>query len=397
MRIADQVKAGSEFESLLAETLKKSGRRVRLPSGPDSGWDLIIDGGAKRYVVNMKISSEGRSDRLIPLLSQAILEVQAAAHRISEHAIPVAVVAAKRIPASVAERLKAFAKEHAPKVGVGIIDLEGFRSFVGYGLEVLDAKSQSRAPRPLASPHLPDLFSDLNQWMLKILLGQHLPQPLIAVPRVPIKNASQLAAAANVSVMSASRLVHQLGNEGFLNKSSDGVQLVRVDELLEWWVSANRKMSKEIAARWILKKDEEQFLASVARFARDSNVGIPPRRAKISKAQPRCCVGVFSAADLLGVGFVRGVPPHIYLERVDADALRQLGLSVEDARSSPDVQIRIPSNKEAVFRAVVSRDGVPVSDVLQVWLDASAHPSRGREQANEIRNRVFKPLLAKQR
>jgi hypothetical protein len=233
--------------------------------------------------------------------------------------------------------------------------------------------------------------------MLKILLGQQLPEQLIFVPRMPVQNASQLAAAANVSVMSASRLVHQLANEGFLDKSSDGVRIVRVDELLERWVSASRKMSKEIPARWILKKDQKQLLASIAQFARESNVGLPPRRGKIPKAQPRCCLGVFSAADLLGVGFVRGVPPHLYLERLDADALRQLGLSVQDARSNPDVQIRIPSNKESVFRAAVVRDGVPVSDVLQVWLDASANPSRGREQASEIRNRILKPLFGKPR
>ncbi len=41
--------------------------------------------------------------------------------------------------------------------------------------------------------HRPDLFSDLNQWMLKVLIGQRLPETLIAVPRDPVRNASQLA------------------------------------------------------------------------------------------------------------------------------------------------------------------------------------------------------------
>jgi hypothetical protein len=43
------------------------------------------------------------------------------------------------------------------------------------------------------------------------------------------------------------------------------------------------------------------------------------------------------------------------------------------------------------------RDSLPVSDVLQVWLDTSAHPARGQEQADEIRRRVLKPLFEKQR
>jgi hypothetical protein len=32
-----------------------------------------------------------------------------------------------------------------------------------------------------------------------------------------------------------------------------------------------------------------------------------------------------------------------------------------------------------VFRGAVTKNGVPVSDILQVWLDVSQHPSRGRE------------------
>jgi hypothetical protein len=33
-----------------------------------------------------------------------------------------------------------------------------------------------------------------------------------------------------------------------------------------------------------------------------------------------------------------------------------------------------------VFRGMVSPGGLAASDVLQVWVDVSTHPSRGREQ-----------------
>jgi hypothetical protein len=89
------------------------------------------------------------------------------------------------------------------------------------------------------------------------------------------------------------------------------------------------------------------------------------------------------------------VPPYIYLERDDADVLRRLGLSAQDAEHSPDAYIRIPDNAEAVFRAAVRRDGVPVSDVLQVWLDVSRHPSRGQAQADKISRGALKPIFAK--
>jgi hypothetical protein len=100
---------------------------------------------------------------------------------------------------------------------------------------------------------------------------------------------------------------------------------------------------------------------------------------------------------VLGLGFVHGVPPHIYLERLDPDAIAQLGLSVENADRQADVYVRIPENPESVFRAAVQRDGVPVSDILQVWLDVSSHPARGRAQADEIRKRVLSRLFKKER
>jgi hypothetical protein len=217
--------------------------------------DLIIDAGRKKYVIEVKVSSEGRRDRLIPLLSQAILQAQAVARRLPKPAMPIAVVAAERIPASVAEHLKQFAERHAPDVGIGVIDAEGFRSFVGRGLEGLDAKPSRREASDIALPRrLPDLFSDLNQC---------LPEPLISVPREQLRNASQLAEAANVSVMSASRLVNQLANQGFLDESAEHLQVVRVEELLDLWISANRQAAKEIPARWIIKRGQHQLQSAL--------------------------------------------------------------------------------------------------------------------------------------
>ena len=400
---ARALRTDDEFERILADVFRKAGWRVqRALRVEDMEADLVIDDGKQKYVIELKFSSEARRDRLIPLLSQAILQAQRLASRFPQPAVPVAVVAARRIPAALADRLKQFAERHAPDVAVGVIDAEGFRSFAGQGLEQLDAVPSRGAARHIAPPQrLTDLFSDLNQWMLKILLGQNLPEPLISVPREQIRNASQLAEVANVSVMSGSRLVNQLGGEGFLDKQSEQIQIVRADELLERWVSASRTMSQDVPARWIVKKDEKQFFASVANYAAESRAELPPkpkvRRGRITKAEPRCCIGLFAAADALGIGFVRGAPPHLYLERLDLDVLERLGLSVEDSDRRADIYIRIPSNREAIFRPSVLRDGLPVSDALQVWLDTSAHPARGREQAGEIRRRVLKPLFEKQR
>ena len=48
-----------------------------------------------------------------------------------------------------------------------------------------------------------------------------------------------------------------------------------------------------------------------------------------------------------------------------------------------------PGFPESVFRGCVERDGVPVADALQCWLDVSFHAARGEEQAKEIAARIW--------
>jgi hypothetical protein len=384
----------TDFRRILANLFRKRGWRIlRQAPGSDKRVDLVVQAGKNRYVVEVKAASEGRRDRLISLLSQAILEAQASARRFASPIAPLAVVASRHVPESVAEHLRRFAEKNAPGVAVGVIDSDGFRSFAGAGLEPLNAPPARRPPRHIISPqHLPNLFSDLNQWMLKILLGQRLPDRLINVDRQQrIQNASQLAEAAresgmSVSGMSASRFVNQLAARGFLDKGEGELKIVRIEELLDLWVADNRAAANEIPARWIIKGGPDQLLTALREYA--------PRGIH---NQPKCCLGLFSAADALGLGFVRGALPHIYLERLNLDSMSRLGLDFSKSNRPADVMVRIPANPKAVFGPLVKPEGIPVSDVLQVWLDVSTHPGRGREQAREIRRRALSPLFQKRK
>jgi hypothetical protein len=325
--------------------------------------------------------------------------VGAAKRLLSKSAVSLAVLAADRIPESVAEQLKDFARRYAPDVAVGIIDSEGFRAFQGFGLERFNGertvpsslKSLPQARRPV------HLFSDLNQWMLKVLLAPSISESLLSAPREQYRNAAQLARAADVSVMSASRFVRQLSNDGFLDNRKGPLRLVRVEELLERWRGATHKTVRQLSARWIIRGGDTQLRSAVESYASQMQAeSSPPKRSRRPQRMsslPRICVGLFGAAELLGVGFVRGVASYLYLERVDAEALKQLGLSLEDAERSPDAQIRIPENRESLFRPVVWHAGVPVSDIIQIWLDVANRPARGKEQAQQIWKKVLGPAL----
>jgi len=385
---SQDARSGHESADLVANLFRQHGWRVKKEhSLADKRVDLVASRGGKRYIVECKVASEGRPDRLVPLLSQAILQSRVYAQGLREPAAPLAVVAAPAISPRAVNSLKSFLARFAPEAAIGILDREGFRYFVGPGLEELNAAHPRRAHRQkIPPPESAYLFSDLSQWMLKVLLAPLIPENLLRAPRGEYRNASELAAASEVSVMSAFRFVRQLRQEGFLDSDEEPLRLVRRSELLRRWQAAHVRGVPEIPLRWIIPGSSERQLPTALQA-----YGVQPDKKR--DHDPRACLGLFAAAESLGFGFVRGVPPYFYLENLDRDVLKRMGLSPEGAELRPDVYVRVPAFRESIFRAAVVRDGVPVADILQVWLDVASHPARGEAQAGEIRRRVLAPIF----
>ena len=404
MLMAPEVSAsrGEALEQRVVDLFRRAGWKVRRqPSAGNLRADLLVQRGEYSYVVEVKSAPEGRRDRLLPLLAQAILQARAFAERSPEPVAPLAIVGAKSVSEALIRDLDRFVQEYAPDAAVGLVDMEGFQWFRGPGLDssmnaargAAERRLRIRAPEAAVS----HLFSDLNQWMLKVLLAQGIPSDLLNAPRGEYRNASQLAAASNVSVMSAFRLVRQLRLEGFLDESGSNLRLVRLEELLRRWQAESPRPARDVPMRWILRGDPARQLHDALRAEALESVAPAPRSRRAAAPPLRLCLGLFAAADALGLGFVHGVAPLVYLERLEPGVLERLGLSLEAPGVSTDICIRVPAARESVFRGAVLRDGVPVSDVVQVWLDAGAYPARGPEQADMIYRKVLKPLLDKAR
>jgi hypothetical protein len=377
-----------EYLDLLADIFRQDGWRIKAaPRFGHREGDLLVSRKDIRYLVELKVAPESRRDRLVPLLAQAILQARAVAHASSQPAVPLAVIGAPLVSPSIVRSLQDFVAENAPEAAVGIFDREGFRLFVGPGLEGLNAPPPSRVHRRQhAPPESAYLFSDLNQWMLKVLLAPLIPADLLRAPRREYRNASELAEAAEVSVMSAFRLVRQLRQEGFLDSDSGSLHLVRREELLHRWQAAHLRAVPELPLRWIVPvKNERQLPAALHSYVAHPGV--------IQQPAPRACLGLFAAAELLGFGFVHGVPPYFYLENLDREVVQRMGLSPERAEHAPDAYVRVPAFRESVFRGAVEVKGVPTADILQVWLDVGSHPARGAAQAGQIWRRVFSSIL----
>lgn len=387
-------------ERLIADVFREGGWKVRKQSDEsEMEPDFVGERDGKKYVIEIKRASEGRRDRIIPLLSQAVLEAERYARQLPGRPAPVAIVVAGYIPESVAEQAKEFARQHAPEVAVGLVDFEGFRSFAGRGLERLNSEREKRRMpvSPGREPRPAQLFSDLNQWMLKVVLAPGIRDAYLAAPRGRYQGASQLAEAAGVSVMSAFRFVEEFSGEGFLEQETGGLRIVRSKELVSRWLAANQRRVPEIATRWILGGGKDRLHESLRSYlGARRKVSRRTRRSESERFfdhSPRVCLGLFAAAEALGLGFVHGLQPYLYLERMDQQVLESLGLSASGGEQNPDVYVRIPKSREAVFRGVVLKDGVPAADILQVWLDVAQHPSRGREQADLIYRRILAPVF----
>ena len=108
------------------------------------------------------------------------------------------------------------------------------------------------------------------------------------------------------------------------------------------------------------------------------------------------CLALFAAAEALQLGFVEGVPPYVYVPRLHA-APAWKGVRPCAPGEAPDLILREARATQSVFRGMVRPGPLAVCDVLQVWLDVAAHPSRGAEQADLIARRVLERVIGRGR
>jgi hypothetical protein len=223
-----------ELQSRLFDAFKKAGWRADLDSSAGEGKarpDMVVRRGPHRYAVELKVAREPRRSLLQAMFADAVL--QARFHARELHASPLAVVAASRISPLAASEIRDYAKRFAPDVAWGLLDSEACFELHGRGLDAIRAEPAGDGePKPSLSRSPPDLFSDLGQWMLKVLMAEHIGPQYLGAPHGPVRNASHLASLASVSLPRASRLMSQLRHLRFLESERGAPRLVRVAHLM---------------------------------------------------------------------------------------------------------------------------------------------------------------------
>ena len=109
----------AHLRRIVASLFREEGWKVvEEPREKNVAPDFLVSEHGKKFVVELKRASEGRKDRVIPLLSQAALEAVHYSRVMPGHPVPLAILGANRIPNSIAEDAKQFMQERAPEVAV---------------------------------------------------------------------------------------------------------------------------------------------------------------------------------------------------------------------------------------------------------------------------------------
>ena len=356
--------------------LKRAGWKPRAKSWASKS--------GRQYRVVEEVAPGSWDRSVVAFLAKAILQAQAGA---SPDVDPIAALKVKRASPLTDSRLAEFVGEVAPTQSWILLDAEG-RVFPHVAtapeLSEVAAKQVVLAVKPPAPIRQQSLFTDLNQWMLKVLLAPRLPEKLLNAPRGRSpRNATTLAETANVSLPGATRFLHALDADAQLDTRFGDVRVARPLELLQQWRDRmGHPARREVSATSVRGS-----------FNLDLMAGISGEYRRAATERP-LVLGLHSACAALELGHVSGAVPVVWTSSLDAARLEELGLVVSEAERRADVVLRVPRYPESLFRGVVRPQRSPVTDVIQCWLDTSHYRIRGQEQADFLWRNVLKPAFS---
>src|SRR5581483_299902 len=148
----------------------------------------------RRFIFYGEERAQPASRYLSALLSEAHLRARAA---VEAHpgAIPVAYLQLDRVTPLIEQRLIDFVDEVAGDEPWPWLVFDQQGTFLPHVAEAPDLEAIRAATVIRPAPRRVNLFSDHNQWLLKVLLAQKLPGHIRSVPG-PFRSASALAEAA---------------------------------------------------------------------------------------------------------------------------------------------------------------------------------------------------------
>jgi hypothetical protein len=326
--------------------------------------------GGVELLVEVKTVASPVVDDVLARLALGVLQAR---RDVVGSASPMVAVVVPSLGKKVETAASRFMAEHALEVGWALVDHLGNARVVVPSLRLDLEKRCARVATANPNRASVRLFSDLNRWLLKVLLLADAPDELWQGPRRPVLSASDLSQAAGVSPEMVRRFLNAFEEQDFLRRSPNGLRLVRRSALLELW-RANEALDVRagVAVQRMLRGSGAwQGLVATPGFA-DAVV-----------------VAGFEACRLLGI-LHAATPalPEVHAVLPISTIVNRFGLE-ECLPAEAELVLLPPRHPASVLRGRLRREGLWVADPLQAGLDVLRHPARGHEQSEYVLKEVL--------
>jgi len=243
--------------------------------------------------------------------------------------------------------------------GLGYLDLSG-NCYLAFG-NVLIEKEGKPNLRPSTRP-LKSLFAPRATRVVRALL----------VEPGRLWRLDELARASGVSLGHAHNVVQRLGDLAWVDRGEQQrILLSKPAELLDAWVDAYTYRLNGAASYLSPERITRRLVGEIARAAQEE--------------KRRCAFTLHAGAALVAPN-VRMSAIHCYLEGDPEPVAKALGLRPGD--DAGNVQLLQPYDA-GVFHAPITKSGVPVVCLPQLYADLYHYERRGREQAAHLRREAM--------
>ena len=287
----------------------------------------------------------------------------------------VLVIAAPRFGRRAVKEVERFLSTNAQETEWGLVDGQGTLRLraPSFGLDVDEYLVPVRGESP--SRHSRRLFSDLNRWMLKILLLRQVPSGMWGGPRDRAGTPTDLHRIAGVSTETAHRFVRTFEEHDYLRRTKNGLKLVRVEALLDAWMAAERLAPpKRIPATWFLGPESRLEYAF----------------SQLTESQ--VIVGGFEACGRHGLLHTQSPYLEIHVQGNWQMEVEDWEIDLDDV-DEPELFLVESPYSRSILGGCVAHEDLPTVDVLQSALDVVHSSSRGTEQAQLIVDNVLSHVV----
>ena len=251
--------------------------------------------------------------------------------------------------------------------------------------------SSSSSSSSLSSSKIRLSFSDLDQWLIKVMLLSPLdmaPQ-FWGGPKGYAENAYQLSKLAGVSQMPANLWAQAMESSGYLKRIGRKNMIpLRIEALIEEWIGRYRFSDNNMYPFRSMFR-----VSNYDAFIDELFEEIRLNSGKLGEL----AIAAHLACKLHEVKHSSARSIHIYCREGIHNVARILKLVPSEEDRKADLFLVEPKYPKCVFGGVLKKKEIPVCDILQCYLDLYYLPDRGKEQAAMVYENIISRIIRSRR